>query len=219
MRKMENRQVNELSEAALIYIKNGIPVFPLQPRGKTPLTPHGFKDATTNENQIREWWSQWPDGNIGRPTGQASGALVLDIDSQDAYRKVREIVSFGEDPTVKTSANRYQIYYKHDGRDFRNRTGIIPGLDFRGNGGYVVVPPSIHETGHVYEWVTPLRDDTLRFIPPDLEKLLLGRKSSANQEHFDSSTVWEGIPEGQRDDTLFRYALVVLEQKTILDMK
>ncbi len=59
--------------AALGYTRRGWRVFPCKPGGKTPLTPHGFQDATTDEATIRGWWEQWPDANIAIATGSVSG--------------------------------------------------------------------------------------------------------------------------------------------------
>jgi hypothetical protein len=67
-------------EVALEYARKGLPVFPCNPLDKKPLTPHGFKDATTDEAQIRVWWGKWPNAMIAAPTGPASGAWVLDPD-------------------------------------------------------------------------------------------------------------------------------------------
>ena len=222
--------MNELLTAALRYASVEIPVFPLHnltPSGirpcscgnakcerktvaKHPRTEHGFKDATLDEKKIREWWKQWPAANIGIPTGEASGLVVLDIDSLETKDKLKELVSFNGEPKVRT-AHGFHVYYRYDGRDFRNKVGIIPGLDFRGNGGYVVVPPSVHATKKSYAWVEPISDHNLRPVPPDLEKLLTttqsqGQSSEGYRKRFDSAQALHGVPEGQRDETLFKLA-------------
>jgi len=69
-------------EAALAYVRRGWPVFPLKPRDKVPLTEHGFKDASTNEDTIRSWWGQYPEANIGLATGVA-GFFVVDTDPRN----------------------------------------------------------------------------------------------------------------------------------------
>lgn len=146
---------NTLLEAALDYAARGWRVFPLKPRGKTPLVKGGFKVATVAPAQIRAWWEKWPDANIGIATGQASGILVLDIDSPEglaALKRLREL--HGELPAtmVATTARGWHFYYQlRQGEEIRCSSG--EGLDVRGDGGYVVAPPSIHETGAVYAWV------------------------------------------------------------------
>ena len=98
MAKSAVRQKTRLSQQALKYAQRGYPVFPLysiqngrcdcgdsdcKSPGKHPRTQNGFKDATTDPIQIRKWWSRWPDSNIGIPTGEASGFLVLDVDPRN----------------------------------------------------------------------------------------------------------------------------------------
>jgi len=75
---------SERLDAALKYAREGWPVLPL--RGKVPLTKHGVKDATRDEAQIREWWTRWPDANIGVVTGKASDLFVVDVDIKNGKR-------------------------------------------------------------------------------------------------------------------------------------
>ena len=74
---------NELCEFAVVYAQRGWAVFPLKPRSKAPLTPHGFKDASNDAQTIRAWWARWPKANIGIACG-ASGLVVVDVDNKDA---------------------------------------------------------------------------------------------------------------------------------------
>ena len=74
-----------LLEAALKYEQRGWAVFPLRPRGKEPLTRHGFKNASTSEAQICQWWSEWPDANIGLAT-RKSGLVVVDVDTKEGKK-------------------------------------------------------------------------------------------------------------------------------------
>src|SRR3954449_3862365 len=69
-----------LAGAAIRYANLGIPVFPCVPRGKQPLTPNGFHDATSSARTVHHWWQRTPDANIGLPTGASTGILVVDID-------------------------------------------------------------------------------------------------------------------------------------------
>ena len=80
---MKTGKCSSMLDWAFLYAERSCPVFPCSPHGKRPLTPHGFKDATTDPTQIRRWWKQWPDANIGIPTGKASGLLALDVDPRN----------------------------------------------------------------------------------------------------------------------------------------
>jgi hypothetical protein len=134
--------------AALAYAKQGFRVFPLRPRSKIPATQNGFKDATTNEEQIRQWWSANTEFNIGIATG--NGLLVLDVDAKNGgLASLEEHIPYTDTLTVATGGGGYHFYFKAD-QEFRNRAGIFPGVDIRADGGYVVAPPSIHENGSPY---------------------------------------------------------------------
>lgn len=128
-----------LLSAALKYAERGIPVFPLRPGGKKPLTPRGFKDATTDHDQIRRWWRRWPDANIGIPTGERSGLLVLDHDAYKPGAISREDLErkYGPIPkttTVGTGRGGFQYLFRYPaGSGIGNSAGeLAPGLDVRG---------------------------------------------------------------------------------------
>ena len=134
-----------MKEHALRYVQQwGWPVFPVTPGAKTPLTAHGFHDASTDPEQIEAWWTQWPDANIGVPTGAGTKVFVVDCDIKND-KPGRE--SFKELHLPKTLSSRtptggWHAFFWHPGKEIRNRTNLRPGIDIRGDGGYVVVPPS-----------------------------------------------------------------------------
>lgn len=140
-------------DAAIEYAKKGFAVFPLKYRDKVPLTRNGCKDATTDAAQIKAWWQQHPNANIGLATGTVShNVFVIDLDIDedrgiDGYHSLtdwqREHGDFPETWTAITGRGGYHMYFRGDGK-IKNRAGIIDGVDIRGNGGYVVAPPSIH---------------------------------------------------------------------------
>jgi putative DNA primase/helicase len=151
---------------ALAYAGEGFPVFPVNER-KRPLVKGGFKAATTDRAQINEWWRRWPSAGIGVPTGAASGLLVLDMDVRDgkegeavlaAVLLVHGVGSL--DAVVARTGGGGSHYYMSlpPGCGVRCSVGKLgpsrtPGLDVRGEGGYVVAPPSYHCAGTEYQWV------------------------------------------------------------------
>ena len=140
-------------QAALAIVKRGKPIFPCKSNGKTPLTKTGFKEATTDPGQIEEWWTKYPKANIGMPTGKISGIsavdLDIDLDKKKEGKKEWEIfcknqnIEPYETLVIKTPRGGSHLYYKHDG-SFKNSTDKIGyGIDTRGDGGYILIPPSI----------------------------------------------------------------------------
>jgi hypothetical protein len=162
----------DLVTAALEYAARGWLVVPLHSptaRGcscgradcaspaKHPRTLHGLKDATCDAGTIRKWWRRWPDANIGIVTGPESGILVLDVDGKLGEQSLidfeRRGVHLPDTHTVRTGGGGQHLYFVWpEGADVRNSASrIAPGLDIRGQGGYVVAPPSLHSSGARYE--------------------------------------------------------------------
>jgi hypothetical protein len=139
-----------LPRAAVLLAEAGVPVFPCVPGGKTPLTRHGFHDATANPRQVAEWWRRWPQANIGMPTGPVSGMDVVDIDRRpggDGHRIFERVQQqVGADRwmlSVATPSGGTHLYYPVD--PTRPQPSWACGsahVDFRGAGGYVIIPPS-----------------------------------------------------------------------------
>ena len=159
-----NKAPTEL-EAALEYAQLGTAVFPCNPLDKKPLTSSGFKDATKDEAQIRAWWQKWPNAMIGAPTGLTSGMWVVDLDL-DPTRKIdgkatldQLIAQRGPIPetltTITPRGGQHLIFSWDNNTEIRNSAGKIgPGVDVRGNGGYVCLPPSKSASGGEYRWVS-----------------------------------------------------------------
>jgi hypothetical protein len=141
-----------LRDAALAYAELGYPVFPCKPGGSSPITEHGFKDATTDVAQIEAWWQQTPNANIGIAT---AGLIVIDIDGADNSwladdpDKQSELATF---VSLTPRGGRHHIFRQPAGRAWGNtQSRIAPKIDTRGFGGYVIAPPSVRHDG-VYRW-------------------------------------------------------------------
>lgn len=136
-----------MRDAALTYALAGFRVLPLISGGKTPngrLAPHGVKDASSSPDVIMGWWDIAPDGNVGVATG--GGIVVLDVDvknAKDGREAVKDKDLAGAFHVVTPSGGHH--YYFRSATSFRNGTNIygMTGVDIRGDGGYVVAPPSI----------------------------------------------------------------------------
>lgn len=139
-----------LSEAAARFAAAGVPVFPCAPGEKRPLVRRGFHDATANPGQVAAWWSRWPSANIGIPTGAASGVEVVDVDVHatgtgfPAFRTAhREGHAAGWAALVRTPSGGLHAYYPADSDRVQSSWQAARAhVDFRGDGGYIIAPPS-----------------------------------------------------------------------------
>ena len=165
-------------DIALHFLALGFAVFPVhtsrngvcscgrdcgRDNGKHPMTEHGHLDATRDRNQVIEWWTRWPDANIGIATGPDSGVFVVDLDIKDGVDGLATLQRLEEEngslpPTLKSSTGsggRHVILrMPSDGTIIRNSQGRIgPGIDVRGEGGYIIGVGSTHQSGECYGWV------------------------------------------------------------------
>jgi hypothetical protein len=146
--------MDDLLTAALDYAAQGLPVFPCVPAGKTPAVKRGFHAATTNAATIRRFWTE-PTRNIGIPTGAICKFWALDVDGVEGEASLsaleRQHGVMPKTRVVLTSRGRH-VHFAYPGSIPSSAARIAPGLDVRADGAYIVAPPSIHESGHVYTW-------------------------------------------------------------------
>jgi hypothetical protein len=193
---------------ALALAGRGFHIFPCRPRDKRPATANGLKDATRDVDIIQAWWRQQPDNNIAIATGAASGIFVLDIDGLDAEAALRGLeAEHGALPaTVEAiTARGRHIYFRWPQEPVRNSAGKIGAhIDVRGDGGYVLCPPSIHPSGRRYCWSV---DSANRIA--DAPGWLLAKQKGATISTTSSlewRTLIEGASEGVRDCSLAKLA-------------
>lgn len=185
---------NSQLKSALNFIERGWPVLPLhfplndscsclnptcKNTGKHPITRNGLKDASSDKRIISNWWFKHPKANIGILTGKESGIVVLDVDPRhggsDSLTQLEK--KFGPLPqtlAVKTGGDGAHYYFRCPDVSIRNQVNIRNGLDFRGDGGYIIGPTSIHASKKPYMWAdetAPILD-----IPEWLLSLLINPK-------------------------------------------
>lgn len=160
-------------DAALGYATKGWPVFPCHgvtaagcscrtpdcaSPGKHPRVARGLNSASTDRAQITRWWERSPSSNIGVRTGAESGLVVLDVDTvHGGSRSIKALIDrhgeLSSVPRVRTGSGGWHLFFAHPGEPVRNSAGLLgPGLDIRGDGGYVIAPPSVHASGGHYRW-------------------------------------------------------------------
>lgn len=185
-----------LLAAASDYARAGFSVFPCVAGGKAPAVPRGFHAATCEPGQLSSWWQAIPDANIG--IAIPPGLFVLDLDSPDAAARLR---AAGVDlvATVNAQTPRGAHFWYTATHDVRPAVGVLPGVDVRGVGSYVVAPPSV-VSGNAYRWVVPLRRESIAPAPDSLLRLLKVGQGSGEarfrkhvvEERGDISMVTEG---------------------------
>ena len=141
---------------ALSYAARGWRLFPV--RGKQPLIKDWPTLAATDAEQLRQWWTDLTGATgIGLATGAESGVFVLDADDLESLQAFEAEIPLPDTLVARTGSGGLHIYFRHPGFLVRNSASKLrPGLDIRGDGGFVVLPPSQHASGNTYEWLTDL---------------------------------------------------------------
>jgi predicted P-loop ATPase len=210
-----------LLDAALAYAARGWAVFPCYTPtaggcscrrtdcpdiGKHPRTEHGFKDATTDEARIRRWWKRWPDANVAVATGAVSGLVVLDEDTYKGgdHSRIELEQSYSPLPETVlqlTGGGGVQYCFTHPGVHVKNGVESLGvGLDIRGDGGYIIAPPSLHKSGKRYVWEVVHEPDDIALAPMPAWLLALCQEETRRA----APDAGEPILDGHRNDTLFK---------------
>jgi len=180
--------------------------------GKHPRVQNGVKAATSNIDQLRAWWQQFPGCNWGLATGQPSGVIAIDIDQRkggfesfEEYEAGRHAPGdFGATLLAKTGGGGRHIILRAPDAPVKNRVNWLPGVDIRGDGGYVILAPGSHISGGTYAWEN--WGSPIMSAPEDfLADAAAGAGGSASVIAAGGSML-DPIPEGKRNDTLFRRA-------------
>jgi putative DNA primase/helicase len=216
-----NDHARECVAAAMTYTAHGWPVLPVHgvragrctcgrvgcdTPGKHPRLARWPELATTDAAVIARWWSWWPDANVGLATG--SGLLVLDVDPRhggDASLAdlERQHGALPDTPRALTGGGGTHYLLQID-RPIGNKIAIAPGLDLRGDGGFIVAPPSRHASGTVYRWDVTAHPDETPLAPAP--RWLLDLCASPRARASDASGDELHLVEGERNCGLFREA-------------
>ena len=208
---------HSMLDHALGYAANGLPVFPLIPGTKRPATAHGKDDATTDETQIRAWWTATPNANIA--VRVPDWAVVLDVDTRNGGT-LEALAPLPDTLTFHTGGGGWHLWFDRPDGDLRGQLDGIPGVDIKTNTGYVVMPPSVHPNGERY--VDPGTGHMIETVPAHLVARMVkparparpaprpaatppspGYWGAALQGELDAIAT---APEGTRNETLNRAA-------------
>jgi Bifunctional DNA primase/polymerase, N-terminal/Phage integrase family len=158
------------------YVDNNFSLVPLAYRSKQAACSWSeFQQRHASLRECELWFGKGTETNVGIITGAISEIIVLDVDGEEGELSLLSLGSLPATPSVRTGKGRH-LYFKHPGFPVRNFIRIKPGLDVRGDGGYVVAPPSVHPDGSVYEWLLHPADQPFAELPKWLSELLIGPK-------------------------------------------
>jgi putative DNA primase/helicase len=209
------KSYRSMHEHALNYANIGFSVIPLHypsqqscscrnktcsSIGKHPITRQGLKEASCDVKQISEWWDQFPMANIGLLTGTKGKVAVLDIDQHSSGFESLKLLEekYGKLPNsqrARSGGGGLHIYFLSPDYQLKNRVGLLPGLDIRGDDGYIVAPPSVHSSGQKYTWIM---EGPLEPLPEWLFELVNAPKNLINE----SAKPADAIKPGRRNHTL-----------------
>lgn len=200
-------------DAACDYKRRGFSVIPLytdlpehmaerqELRGKYPIGAwKKYQTELATDAELQEWFYPYDDRNVGLVTGELSGIVVLDIDSEEGYALALKN-GLPDTPMAETGRGWHLYYkFKEGARNFQKRADL-PGIDLRGEGGYVVAPPSVHKSGVNYQWVEGKGLDDLELA--ELPDWVLAK---APEEKKPLLQLVPGVPKGSRNESLTRMA-------------
>ena len=205
-------------DLALLYASMGWRVFPVHSMvgdacscgdssctspGKHPRTRRGCNDASADVRRIRAWWRKWPDANVAVATGKGSDLVVIDVDprhgGEDTWDSLKAELKVTATWQACTGGGGIHAYFRYpEGAEITIGAGVLgPGVDHRGNGGYVVAPPSNHASGGAYFWDV-LEGEPIAELPAALvERLSAPKKPEpakpAPSESTDKRPPWWAV--------------------------
>jgi hypothetical protein len=199
-------------------------VFPVGADKKALVKWEPYQKKLPTEDEIRQWWSKWPDANIGIATGLISGIAVIDIDDPDIGKAalaelIPDSLVF---PIVKTPSGGEHWYFACTDGHIRNNAKVVPGCDLRANGGYVVAPPSINGNSKSWKWHDKLNPTKIA-LPylPDAYKDFINKDAVYNYNNNNntenkktlSTNVYKMFEQGRRDEDIFHVAVCLAKGK------
>jgi hypothetical protein len=223
--------MNELLEAALHYAEHfKWSVIPLSPGAKIPpkyFEVMPFRERIASRQEIEAWWEENPKYNVGIITGKISNLLVVDLDKyKPQYKEENAILHFGDNintPITETPRGGNHLYFEYPGHRITIGEGILPAIDWRGEGGYTVAPPSINGNGKSYQWIQNCDEFSRMTCPASFKDALIkkstlyGRVTDPRDNTVTSVTecdIWE---DGTRDKNLFHIAHCLTQTKNTED--
>jgi len=205
---------NPLLDHALQYAeKFNLSVIPVGPDKKPYVAWAEYQTRRASSDEIKAWWGKWPNAMIGIVTGPISGLLVIDCDSHEGYDAIQNLLPDSLVlPVARTPRCGWHLYFTYPkGSKLTIDAGVLPGVDYRGEGGYIIAPPSVNGDGKAYAWEQGLAlgDVEAPPLPESIIKNINNKKhgtdANSKKPRANPNATFDGkfFAEGRRDDDLF----------------
>lgn len=196
--------------AAMALASRGLAVFPVDPTTKAPRTPHGCLDASRSEATLIEFWRKHPAAGVGVATGKPSGIVVIDVDphngGEDGFADLAgRLGAPGRTVRVSTPNGGFHLWYRAPGTAVSCSAGkLAPGVDIRGEGGYVVAPPTSRPDGTGWRWTgtAPLAELQPEWVEALTVPAAPERARPSSGEGSWVAMLAAGVPSGQRNQAM-----------------
>jgi len=209
MARKDGSQITPIAQAAARYRERGWSVLPLKRGDKRPLIQwEPLQHRRADAAMLARWFAHWPDANVGIVTGEISNLIVLDVDPKhggdDSLAALEaRFAPLPDTVEAQTGGGGRHLYFTHPGGLVLNRAGLRQGIDLRGDGGYIVAPPSLHPSGRLYAWAPGRAPEQMALAALPRWLLFAGRGPQPRHSLADwRRLVREGVPEGERNTTI-----------------
>jgi hypothetical protein len=216
-------------EAALKYRARGLAVIPVGGDGDPLVSCQSYQAEPAHPDEVETWWKRWPEASVGIVTGKASGILMLDLNGEGAVPSAKQLNLPGETWVLKTERGWCVfLQYPGDGARIGSRAGLLPHVDVRGDGGFMVLPPRVDGSDGKCEWIKDPDSCALAPIPPALLKLLLSpaaapaspEKAAGDERGREEEGRAMSSPENMPPPKTIRAALDVLfERGSVVELR
>jgi hypothetical protein len=207
-----NTAQGNIIQSVLDYARRGFSVIPIQ-HDKTPyISWKEYQTRKASSYEIEAWWEKIPNAMIGIVTGEISGLLVIDCDTQEGYDAIQGLIPDSLIlPVARTPRGGWHLYFLFPQNcKLTVGTGIMPGVDFRGEGGYIIASPSINADGKSYKWEEGLALNEIEAPPlPDAIINIINNNAYKRDESSNPSSPYrtlQFLTEGRRDEDIFHAA-------------
>lgn len=196
---MNKDELKTKKDWALYYQSIGLSIIPTGANKVSLIKWEPYQDRCATVEEIKRWWSIWPDANPTLVAGEISGVVTLDLDKKHN----RTSKEFSIPPTIcaRSGSGGEHFFFKHPGRNIPSTNGQLfgEGVDLKADGGYILLAPSVNESGGVYDWIVPLESkNDLAEMPEWLVRAIEGHEKTGKK-------LWQKDPneilEGSRNET------------------